>query len=95
MNNNELSDAELVSCLWQDDRLALECIFRPYASEMFRHVNEKVDSRNDCEEIIVDVFITLWLCGHFGCTELKSHLTALTNRRLALLYPRQPELSTI
>lgn len=90
MDYSNLSDLELVNRLKQDDRLAFECIFQRHGSELFRHLNYKVDTRNDCDEIIVDVFVALWLGRHFVCTDLKSHLASLMNSRLVFYIRHNP-----
>ncbi len=84
MNYFDLSDAELMSRLKQDDRIAFETIYRRYASDLFKCLSGKVETKDDCEEILTDVFITLWLNRHSINNNLNEYLSASIKRRLIL-----------
>lgn len=87
MNYFDLSDAELMSRLKQDDRIAFETIYRRYTSDLFKYLSGKVDTREDCEEILIDVFISLWVDRHSVSNELNDYLSASVKHRI-LLYAR-------
>lgn len=54
------TDAGLVAALNQGDRKAFEIIYRTYAPEIFRHIQRNITLREDCEEILQDLFESLW-----------------------------------
>ena len=54
------TDAELVAALNEGDRKVFEFIYRTYAPEIFRHIQRNITLREDCEEILQDVFESLW-----------------------------------
>jgi DNA-directed RNA polymerase specialized sigma24 family protein len=84
MNYFDLSDAELMSRLKQDDRIAFETIYRRHASDLFKYLSGKVDTKDDCEEILIDVFITLWLDRCSVSFEVNDYLSASDKHRLVL-----------
>lgn len=53
-------DTELVDLLKRGDRQAFEVIYRRYAKELFRYALRKIKAREDSEEIMHDVFESLW-----------------------------------
>lgn len=53
-------DTELISLLKADDARAFEEIYRRYSRELFRFSLRKIGVREDCEEIVHDVFESLW-----------------------------------
>jgi len=84
MNYFDLSDAELKSRLRQDDRIAFETIHRRHASDLFKYLSGKVDTKDDCEEILIDVFITLWMDRYSATIDLGDYLSAAVKHRLVL-----------
>lgn len=54
------TDKELVDLLKQGNAQAFEAIYRRYVKDLFRYALTKVRVREDCEEIIHDVFASLW-----------------------------------
>ncbi len=54
------SEQELVAALNRGDRTAFEIIYRTYAPEIFRHIQRNITVREDCEEILHDLFEWLW-----------------------------------
>lgn len=54
------TDTDLISLLIQGDEKAFETIYRRYASELYRYAGKNIPSKEDCEEIIQDVFESLW-----------------------------------
>lgn len=66
MNYFDLSDAELMSRLMRDDRIAFETIHRRHAPDLFKYLSGKVDTKDDCEEILIDV------SSLFGWTGIQS-----------------------
>lgn len=53
-------DTELVDLLGQGSHQAFEVIYRRYAKELFRYALRKIKVREDCEELMHDVFESLW-----------------------------------
>ena len=53
-------DTELVDLLRQGDHQAFEMIYRRHAKELFGYALRKIKVREDCEEIVHDVFESLW-----------------------------------
>jgi len=62
-------DAELVSLLGKGDKKAFEIIYRIYASALYRYARRNIDVKADCEEIVQEVFESLW-AGHERLTHL-------------------------
>ncbi len=91
MNYFDLSDAELISRLRKDDRIAFETIYRHYASDLFKYLSGKVDTKDDCEEILIDVFIALWLDRYSVKSELGDYLSASVKHRLILYARNKPK----
>jgi RNA polymerase sigma-70 factor (ECF subfamily) len=54
------SDTELIALLTEGDRGAFEVIYRKYASDLYRYARKNISVKEDCEEIIQDVFESLW-----------------------------------
>lgn len=90
MNYFDLSDAELMYFLKQDDRLAFETIYRRYASDLFAYLSGKVDTKDDCEEILIDVFINLWL-NRYSIKALNDYLFTSVKHRLVLYARDNPQ----
>lgn len=90
MNYQNLSDPELINRLKQDDRIAFECIYRRYASDCHNYLVGRVDISNDCDEILVDVFVSLWLDRNNLSYDLKRHLRLLCRFRLVIYACNNP-----
>lgn len=54
------SDAELLSALADGDKIAFEVIYRRYVSDLYRYARKNISAKEDCEEIIQEVFESLW-----------------------------------
>lgn len=54
------SDSELTALLGQGDIQAFEVIYRRYVKELYRYAFNKIRVKEDCEEIVHDVFESLW-----------------------------------
>jgi DNA-directed RNA polymerase specialized sigma24 family protein len=91
MNYFDLSDVELMSRLKQDDRIAFEAIYCRYASDLHKYLSGKVDTKDDCEEILIDVFISLWLDRYSVDRELNDYLSASVKHRLVLYAGDNPQ----
>lgn len=70
---HDQSDANLVDLLIQGDKKAFEVIYRRYVAALYRYAAKNISAKEDCEEIIQDVFESLWV-RH---SELH-HVTALS-----------------
>lgn len=56
----DYTDAQLVALLQDSDARAFETIYRRYASALFRYACQNISDRRECQEIIQDVFESLW-----------------------------------
>jgi RNA polymerase sigma-70 factor (family 1) len=56
-NHDEL---ELLTLLNSGDEAAFESIYKKYASDLFRYARKNISTKEDCEEIVQEVFISLW-----------------------------------
>jgi RNA polymerase sigma-70 factor (family 1) len=54
------TDAELMAALNQGEHAAFEVMYNRYAGKLFHHIQRNISSRADAEEILHDVFETLW-----------------------------------
>jgi RNA polymerase sigma-70 factor (ECF subfamily) len=54
-------DSELVGLLIQGDRKAFETIYLRYASDLYRFARKNIPLKEDCEEMVQDVFESLWI----------------------------------
>lgn len=54
------SDADLVTLLSQGDKAAFEAIYRRYAGDLYKYARKNIALKEDCEELIQDLFETLW-----------------------------------
>src|SRR5579859_2078713 len=54
------TDPELLALLNQGDAKAFETIYKRYVKALIRYARQNIQTTEDCEEIIQDVFISLW-----------------------------------
>lgn len=54
------SEADLLTGLKRGNRDAFEAIYRSYAPELFRIIQRNITVREDCEELLHDIFEQLW-----------------------------------
>ena len=54
------SDAGLIAALNGGDKDAFEVIYRKYVSDLYRYARKNIATKEDCEEIIQEVFESLW-----------------------------------
>lgn len=66
------SDAELITLLVQGDQAAFESIYRRYAANLYKYAARNIQSKEDCKEIIQDIFTDLW-----SRHESLAHITVL------------------
>lgn len=57
---NELTDSELVVLLKAGDNIAFTEIYNRYHGKLYIHLFNKMQSREDCKDILHDLFISLW-----------------------------------
>ncbi|HYF67923.1 MAG TPA: sigma-70 family RNA polymerase sigma factor [Ohtaekwangia sp.] len=71
-----LNDSELVTLLVNGNKLAFHAIYQRYLSDLFRYVRKNISCKEDCEEIIQEIFESLWVrhkeLGHV--TGLRAYL---------------------
>ncbi|HNP94085.1 MAG TPA: RNA polymerase sigma-70 factor [Cyclobacteriaceae bacterium] len=56
----DLDDSELVVKIGHGDRNAFAAAYTKYVSDLFRFAANTITDKEDCEEIIQDVFVSLW-----------------------------------
>ena len=71
-SSQEDKDAQLVSSLVTGDREAFAIIYRTYASALINYARKSIPAKEDCEEIVQEVFESLW-ARH----EVLHHVTVL------------------
>jgi RNA polymerase sigma-70 factor (family 1) len=59
-SRNLHTDADLVSALNDGDVNAFEMIYRKYVGELYRYARWNISTKEDCEELIQDVFESVW-----------------------------------
>jgi RNA polymerase sigma-70 factor (family 1) len=59
-NYESLGDAELVTLLRGGDERAFEAIYRRYVSSLYRYAKRNISIKEDCQEIIQEIFVSLW-----------------------------------
>jgi RNA polymerase sigma-70 factor (family 1) len=79
-----LADNKLVNLLQGGDRRAFEEIYRRYATLLFRYVADKIDGREDCEEIVQETFVWLWSRREslHHVTELRPYLYGIVKHKI-------------
>ena len=58
--NRDHSDSQLVDLLITGDNTAFETIYRRYAADLYKYARRNISVKEDCEEIIQEVFESLW-----------------------------------
>jgi RNA polymerase sigma-70 factor (family 1) len=54
------TDSDLVASLQAGDQSAFESIYKKYATDLYRYARKSISLKEDCEEIVQEVFISLW-----------------------------------
>ena len=71
----QYTDAQLSALLAQDDRAAFDAIYDRYWQVMYDHAYKRLRNKHQCQEIIQDVFIDLWLRkGQVDINNIKPYL---------------------
>lgn len=55
------NDTALIGLLQKGDKSAFETIYRKYAGNVYTYVRKNIQSKEDCEEIVQDIFTSLWI----------------------------------
>lgn len=78
------SDADLVTRLLEADHNAFEAIYRRYAAPLYKYARRNISIKEDCEEIIQDIFENLW-ARHDNLrhvTNLKGYLYQMVKHKI-------------
>jgi len=59
-NYQNYSDALLVRLLSAGDKKAFEAVYKRYASNLYAYARKNIAVKEDCEEIIQEIFESLW-----------------------------------
>jgi RNA polymerase sigma-70 factor (ECF subfamily) len=77
------SDAALLQALLADDRAAFAELYERYWYRVFALAHRRLQSRETAEELVQDLFATLWLKRHQHAIEhLEHYLMAAISRRV-------------
>ena len=68
------TDAQLLTALRNADHAAFETIYRRYVPEIYRYLRKNIYNKEDCEEIIQEIFESLWV--RRSHLEIKSSIAA-------------------
>jgi RNA polymerase sigma factor (sigma-70 family) len=60
MDNSQQPDDILCELLFRGDPKAFELIYTKYFKYLFRYVNQSLGSKEDSEEILHDLFLSIW-----------------------------------
>lgn len=60
MKSNEPSDTQLLSQMQANDQKALLLLMKKYDLILFRYINTRINSPENAQEAVQDIFITLW-----------------------------------
>lgn len=81
------TEAELVASLNKGDKKAFEIIYRTYAPEIFRHIRRNITVREDCEEILHDLFEWIWRKHReIKLFSLRGYLFTMANHRIVTYF---------
>lgn len=61
LENHSASDMELLPLLINGDEKAFEIIYARYAAKLYRYARKNIQYKEDCEEIVQEIFESLWL----------------------------------
>ena len=71
----QYTDTQLSALLAQDDRDAFDAIYDRYWQVMYDHAYKRLRNKQQCQEIIQDVFVDLWLRrGRVDINNIKAYL---------------------
>lgn len=78
------TDSDLINLLRQSDELAFESIYHRYAADLNRFAFRKTGRREDSEEIVQEIFVSLWANRQNleNITQLKSYLFQSAKNRI-------------
>jgi RNA polymerase sigma-70 factor (ECF subfamily) len=54
------TDQDLIALLNEGDHCAFEAIYKRYATGLFRYARKTISKKEECEEIVQEVFVSLW-----------------------------------
>jgi RNA polymerase sigma-70 factor (ECF subfamily) len=66
------TETELITLLMEGDKHTFAHVYKMYADPLLSHVRKSVPDREDCKEIVHDIFESLWTRRH-----LLLHITSL------------------
>lgn len=86
-----MNDRETIEKILSGDRRALASFYQTYAPKLLRHIEAKVSSRPDAEEILQDsLFAFLEAIRDFqGTASLNTFIFAITNHKIIDFYRRR------
>jgi RNA polymerase sigma factor (sigma-70 family) len=86
----QYTDAQLLQLLAQDDRAAFDAIYDRYWKVMYYPAYKRLRNKQQCREIIQDVFIDLWLRrGQVDINNIKAYLLTAVRFQIYKLAPKE------
>jgi RNA polymerase sigma-70 factor (ECF subfamily) len=95
MNNVSLSDLELWNRVISDDSGAFACLYDRHWAALFKTANYYTQDENTAEEIVHDVFVTLWQRRKFLNISNFRNYIFITTRYHVLKKIKQSKISPI
>lgn len=78
----------MVSLMRAGDRRAFEAIYRRYAGPLYRYARKNVTIPEDCEEMVQDIFVSLWVRRQTLLVESLSNYLLRSIRYMIIRYFR-------
>jgi len=84
------TDAQLLELLAHDDRAAFDAIYDRYWEVMYQGAYRRLRNKQQCREIIQDVFVDLWLRrGKVDINNIKAYLLTAVRFQIYKLAPKE------
>jgi RNA polymerase sigma-70 factor (ECF subfamily) len=85
----QYTDAQLLELLAQGDRIAFDTIYDRYWKVMYQPAYKRLRNKQQCQEIIQDVFIDLWLRrGQVDINNVKAYLLTAIRFQVYKVIPK-------
>jgi len=78
------SDSELIALIIEGEKNVFEVIYQKYALDLYRFARKNIPLKEDCEEIVQDVFESLWVkrTGLQHLTSLRPYLFKMVKYKI-------------
>jgi RNA polymerase sigma-19 factor, ECF subfamily len=90
----QYTDDQLLQLLANDDRVAFDAIYDRYWQIMYDHAYKRLRNKQECRDIIQDVFIDLWLRrGQVNINDIKPYLLTAVRFQIYKLVTKEKAIS--